>query len=82
MDFATPVEAFAFTWGAADNQWPPMAFDQANDLIEANLISAIFSGDSGDYIGVAAAENGSIVPIRGQWVDRNAGPGNGGRCWD
>jgi hypothetical protein len=56
VDFATPVDAFAFNWGAADNQWLLSAFDSANNLIEANLIPAVFSSNAGDYIGVAAAD--------------------------
>lgn len=56
VNFATPVDAFAFNWGAADNQWLLSAFDAANNLLEATLIPAVFSSNAGDFFGVAAAE--------------------------
>jgi hypothetical protein len=53
-DFAAPVSAFAFLWGAADNTWDLRAFDAANNLIESLAIGPVFSSNAGDYFGIAA----------------------------
>ncbi len=54
VEFATPVDAFAFNWGAADNQWLMSAFDSANSLLESTLVPAVLGSNAGDYFGIAA----------------------------
>lgn len=56
VNFATPVSAFAFNWGASDNQWLLSAFDAANNLLEETLIPAVLGSNAGDFFGIAAAD--------------------------
>ena len=46
FDFASPVGAFGFNWGAADNLWTLSAFDWGGLLIESTTIPAVFGSNA------------------------------------
>lgn len=54
FDFATPVSAFAFHWGAADFVWTLSAFSGAT-LVESVAITPTYGSNRGDYFGIAAS---------------------------
>jgi hypothetical protein len=55
FDFAAPVQAFGFNWGAADGgQWVLSAFDSGGALIESHSVASTWDSNAGDYIGIAA----------------------------
>jgi LPXTG-motif cell wall-anchored protein len=54
--FTTPVTAFAFNFGAADNQWRIDAYDSGNALIETHFFTQNPNSNAGDYFGIAAAD--------------------------
>jgi hypothetical protein len=54
--FTTPVTAFAFNFGAADNEWRIDAFDSSNALIETYLFTQSPVSNAGDYFGIAAPD--------------------------
>jgi len=56
FNFATPVVAFAFNFGAADNEWRIDAFDSGNALIETYFVTQNSNSNAGDYFGIAAAD--------------------------
>jgi hypothetical protein len=53
--FASPVNAFAFNWGAADNVWLLSVFDSSSALLETFLVPATFASNAGEYFGIAHA---------------------------
>jgi hypothetical protein len=55
FDFATPVNAFGFNWGASDNDWLLSAFDSGGGLIETLTVPKVFSSNAGEYFGIAAS---------------------------
>lgn len=54
--FTVPVTAFAFNFGAADNEWRIDAYDSSNALIETHLFTQNSNSNAGDYFGIAAAD--------------------------
>jgi hypothetical protein len=54
--FTTPVTAFAFNFGAADNQWRIDAYDSGNALIETHFFTQNPNSNAGDYFGIAAPD--------------------------
>jgi hypothetical protein len=52
FDFAQPVNAFGFDFGASDNTWRLDAYNKSNKLIESKLIRAVFASNAGDYAGI------------------------------
>jgi len=54
INFAAPVSAFGFTWGAADQPWELEVFD-VNQALLATLSIARQSGDYAGFIGVDGA---------------------------
>jgi len=72
FEFALAVEAFAFNWGGADDNWTLSAYDVANNLLESSILAPTFAGNDGEYYGIAAsgiayatleASNGDFVFI-------------------
>jgi hypothetical protein len=55
FNFAAPINAFAFNWGAADNTWTLRAFNSLDVLLEAFTVPAVFSSNAGEYYGIATA---------------------------
>lgn len=55
INFAAPVNGFAFNWGASDDGWVLSAFDTAGALIESFATPITMSSNAGDYIGIQAA---------------------------
>lgn len=55
FNFAAPVNAFAFNWGAADNTWLLQAFDSGNNLLESFFVPGTFFSNAGEYFGIATA---------------------------
>jgi hypothetical protein len=55
FEFTTPVDGFAFLWGAADSPWELKAFDDGGNLIETFVINPTGSSNNGDYFGIAAS---------------------------
>lgn len=54
FDFAAPVDAFGFLWGAADIEWTLSAFNGAT-LLETLVLNPTRSSNFGDYFGIAAS---------------------------
>ncbi|CAN5711810.1 hypothetical protein BH11PSE12_BH11PSE12_24540 [soil metagenome] len=54
FDFAAPVSAFAFNWGASDVTWTLSGYDTLNHLIESYATPITHGSNAGDYIGLAA----------------------------
>jgi hypothetical protein len=54
FDFATPVDAFAFNWGAADNVFILNAYNADDELLETLAIPATNMSNAGEYFGLAA----------------------------
>jgi len=55
FNFAAPIDAFGFNWGAADNSWTLRAYDAANNLLETYIIPGTFASNAGEYYGIATA---------------------------
>jgi hypothetical protein len=53
FDFANPVNALAFNWGAADNHWLLSAFDADGNLLESFVVPQTFSSNAGEFFGIA-----------------------------
>lgn len=55
FDFATPVSAFAFNWGASDQAWTLSAFDAMGSLLESMTTPITQGSNAGDFIGIQTA---------------------------
>jgi hypothetical protein len=55
FDFATPVDAFGFNWGAADNTWTLNAYSPGGTLLETFSVPAVYGSNAGDYFGIATS---------------------------
>jgi hypothetical protein len=53
FDFATPVNAFAFNWGAGDNDWLLSVFDAGDNLLESFVVPKTFASNAGEFFGIA-----------------------------
>lgn len=53
FDFATPVAAFAFNWGASDVSWVLRAYDSSNNLIESFNLPLTNNSNAGNYYGLS-----------------------------
>ena len=53
FDFATPVDAFAFNFGAHDFQWTLRGYGVADNLLETLVIAGIGGGSLGEYYGLS-----------------------------
>lgn len=51
--FATPVSAFGFLWGAADDVWVLNAYDSSNTLIESYNVPTTHASNAGDFFGLS-----------------------------
>jgi hypothetical protein len=69
--FTTPVTAFAFNFGAADNEWQIDAYDSSNNLIETYLFTQSPISNAGDYFGIAAPDiaRATITDQLDNWPD-------------
>jgi hypothetical protein len=56
FNFAMPVSAFAFNWGASDNQWTLRAWDASNNLLDT-VMPAITNSSNDGYTGIKFAGN-------------------------
>ena len=54
FSFSGAVSAFAFLWGAADVAWTLTAYGAADQVLESVVISPTYSGNAGNYFGIAA----------------------------
>lgn len=50
FDFASPVTAFGFNWGASDNDWRMDVYG-TDGLLESHIIPKVYSSNAGDYFG-------------------------------
>lgn len=55
FDFSSPVDAFGFNWGAADNSWTLQAYSSGGAFLELVLLPPVFGSNAGEYVGLAAA---------------------------
>jgi hypothetical protein len=53
--FASAVSAFAFNFGASNEDWSLQAFDAGNNLLEGHILTQTWHSNAGDYFGIAAA---------------------------
>jgi hypothetical protein len=53
FDFDNLVDAFAFNWGASDQQWVLTAYGISDNLIESFNLPITTSSNAGDYVGLA-----------------------------
>jgi hypothetical protein len=63
--FGTPVKAFGFNWGAADNPWTLSAYDVTNTLLGSRTLTATFSGNAGDFFGLGFGTNIAFATLTG-----------------
>lgn len=54
LDFASPVSAFGFNWGASNESWVLSAFDSSNSLIASYSVPESQFSNAGDFYGIAA----------------------------
>ncbi len=54
FDFAMPISAFAFNWGASDSGWVLQAFDSGNNLLDSLMVPPVNGSNSGEYYGLSA----------------------------
>lgn len=64
--FDSSVTAFAFNWGASDNNWDMNVYDAFDNLIGTQTMGATFTSNAGDYFGWEDAGGISRVSL----VDR------------
>jgi len=55
FDFATPVNAFGFNWGASDYSWLLSAFNSQGNLLETFSMPVLQFRNAGEYYGIAAS---------------------------
>lgn len=55
FDFANPVSAFAFNWGAANNTWILTAFDSSDSILETRNLPAYIASNAGEFLGISAS---------------------------
>ena len=55
IDFSSPVNAFGFNWGAADQPWVLTAYDSSSNFLDSYVLPATYGSNAGDYFGIAAA---------------------------
>ncbi len=63
FDFATPVNAFAFDFGASDDTWQMKAFDGANVQIDNQTFAPINGSSLGEYFGLVAPNMAKVLLI-------------------
>lgn len=54
FDFAAPVSAFGFYWGASDFIWDLHAFDASGKLLDAQALPILNDSNQGNYFGLKA----------------------------
>jgi hypothetical protein len=55
FDFTNPLSAFAFNFGASDNDWTLSAYSSSGALLESLTLARILGSNSGNYYGLADA---------------------------
>lgn len=55
FDFASPVSAFAFNWGAADNYWGLDVYSSGDSLLGTYSVPPTVASNAGEYFGFAAS---------------------------
>lgn len=55
FNFTSPVDAFGFNWGAADNTWTLEAYSAGGAVLDTQAITPVFGSNAGEYFGMAAA---------------------------
>lgn len=55
FDFANPVSAFAFNWGAASSTWILTAFDSSDSILETLNLPAYGGSNAGEFLGISAS---------------------------
>lgn len=53
FDFAAPVSAFGFNFGASDDVWTLSAFDSSNHLLATAQIGPTHASNAGEFYGLA-----------------------------
>jgi len=56
IDFAAPVSAFGFNWGASNEDWTLSAYDSASNLIASYSVPMTEFSNAGDFFGIAASD--------------------------
>lgn len=52
FDFSAPVHAFAFNFGASDNDWVLRAYGLSGTLLDSQRIHPVLTSNAGDYFGL------------------------------
>lgn len=55
IDFANPVTAFGFNWGAADEFWSLTAFDSAGNVLDSQYLPTHKGGNDDQFFGIKNA---------------------------
>lgn len=55
IDFANPVTAFGFNWGAPDELWSLTAFDSAGNVLDSQDLPVHGGGNDGHFFGIKNA---------------------------
>lgn len=61
--FNSPVQAFAFNWGAADTQWTLTAYDASDSVIDSFDIAPTFGANDGTYDGLSSSSANIVKAV-------------------
>ncbi len=61
FDFAAPVRAFGFNWGASDNDWTMDVYDGTDSLLETHTLTKVRRSNAGDYFGAGTDTVGTSI---------------------
>jgi hypothetical protein len=61
VDFAAPVDAFAFNFGASDFNWTMTAYNSSNIVIETEVITPSHANNNGEYWGISNSGIAKVV---------------------
>lgn len=65
ITFNSAVNAFGFNWGAADSTWTLSAYDASNTLLGSRSLTATFSSNAGEFLGLGFATNIAFATLTG-----------------
>jgi hypothetical protein len=63
IDFASPVTAFAFNFGASDSSWSLSAFDSNDNVVDTMVILPVLTSNAGDYFGLSGGDISYVILI-------------------
>ena len=62
LDFAAPVSAFGFLFGASDSSWTLTAYN-GGDALESYIIAPVLGSNAGDFFGLAGLSGATYATL-------------------